>query len=99
MTPRQHKVATEVQHVAALALVQGRIPTTLSLTRVAVVDCWVSADLKLARLYLQLPSGTPQAAFLAQLNAEAAKPLRKYLAEHLATKYIPQISFFPAEEE
>jgi len=99
MSARQSKVANAVHHAAALALLQGRVPTTLNLSRVTVVDCWVSADLRLARLYLQLPQGTPQAVFFEEANALLAKPLRKLLAEKLATKYIPALSFHPAEDE
>lgn len=98
MTPRQHKVATEVQRLCATALMQGRVPSTLPISRMTVLDCWVSADLRLARLYVQLPQDTDQVAFLAEANAQVAKPLRKYLATHLGTKYIPDVSFFPAEE-
>lgn len=98
MTARQSKVAHEVQRLSATALLQGRIPSTLPLSRVTVLDCWVSADLRLARLYVQLPQGTPQAEFIGELNAQAAKPLRKLLASRLGTKYIPNVSFHPAEE-
>lgn len=99
MTPRQHKVASEVQHAVALALVQGRIPSTLDLTRVTVLDCWVSADLRLSRIYLQVPEilNTPE--FFATANAQLAKPLRKHLATSLATKFIPDVSFWPSEDE
>lgn len=103
MTPRQHKVASEVQHTAALALVQGRIPSTLPLARVTVIDCWVSADLRLARIYLQLPpeseTGISQAEFFKQANAQLSKPLRKHFATHLATKFIPDPSFWPVEDD
>lgn len=98
MSPRQSKVASEVRHIAALALVQGRIASTLPTSRFTVVECWVSADLKLARLYLQLPAELDAAETLAQANAQLAAPLRKFLATQLATKFIPQISFHPAEE-
>lgn len=103
MTPRQHKVASEVQHSAAMALVQGRIPSTLPLERITVVDCWVSADLRLARLFLQVPpeseTGIPQKQFFLAANAQLAKPMRKYFASHLATKFIPDPSFWPAEDD
>ena len=103
MTPRQHKVASEVQHVAAMALVQGRIPSTLPLMRVTVIDCWVSADLRLARLYLQIPpeseTGMSQKEFFATANAQLSKPLRKHFATALATKFIPDPSFWPVEDD
>ena len=103
MTPRQHKVASEVQHTAALALVQGRIPSTLPLSRVTVIDCWVSADLRLARIYLQIPPeseiGMSQKDFFLAANAQLSKPLRKHFASHLATKFIPDPSFWPVEDE
>lgn len=99
MTARQHKVANEVHHLVATALVQGRIPSTLPLSRVTVVDCWVSADLRLARLYLQFPAGTDQNEFLHEANQQLPRALRKYLAEHLATKYTPDVSFWPAEDD
>lgn len=99
MTARQHKVANEVHHLVALALVQGRIPSTLPLARVTVVDCWISADLRLARIYLQLPAGSNQNEFIHEANQQLPKALRKYLSDSLATKYIPQITFWPAEDE
>lgn len=99
MTARQHKVATEVQHIVAMALVQGRVASTLPLHRITIVDGWVSPDLRLARLYVTLPEGTPQKEFLAEANAQLPKSLRKILAAQLATKYIPEVSFWPAEEE
>lgn len=99
MNARQSKVANEVHHLVAMALVQGRIPSTLPLSRLTVVDCWVSADLRLARIYLQLPQGTNQNEFLHEANHQLPKALRKYLADHLATKYIPEVSFWPAEDE
>lgn len=98
MNTRQQKVAHEVRHHVATALLQGRAHSTLPLHRLTIVDCWVSADLRLARLYLQLPPELPEEQTLATANYELAKPLRKYLADHLGTKFIPQISFFPAEE-
>lgn len=99
MTARQSKVANEVQHVVALALVQGRIPSTLPLTRVTVMECWISADLRLSRIYLQVPAELNTPEFFAEANAQLAKPLRKHLASNLATKYIPNVSFWPAETE
>ena len=98
MTARQHKVASEVQHVVAMALVQGRVVSTLPLTRVTVADSWVSPDLRLGRIYLLVPQELNTPAFFAELNAQVAKPLRKILAEKLATKYIPSVTFFPAED-
>jgi ribosome-binding factor A len=98
MTPRQHKVANEVQHVVAMALVQGRVASTLPLSRVSVVDSWISPDLRLARMFLLVPPelNTPQ--FFADMNAQVAKPLRKILGEKLATKYTPDVTFYPAED-
>ena len=99
MTPRQHKVANEVQHVVAMALVQGRVASTLPLARLSIVDSWVSPDLRLSRLYLLVPAELNTDTFFADLNAQVAKPLRKILAEKLATKYIPDVAFFPAETD
>lgn len=99
MTARQHKVANEVQHQCALALVQGRVPTTLNVARMTIIDCWVSPDLRLARLYVQLPQGVEQEPFLKEANAQLSRGLRKVLAEKLGTKYTPDVTFFPAEEE
>ena len=99
----RHRSLIYRKHTAAMALVQGRIPTTLSMARVSVIDCWVSADLRLARLYLQIPpeaeTGMSQAEFFATANAQLSKPLRKYFATHLATKFIPDPSFWPMEED
>lgn len=99
MTARQNKVANEVQHIVALALVQGRIPSTLPLTRVTVMECWISADLRLSRVYLQVPAELNNSQFFAEANAQLTKPLRKILAESLATKYTPNVSFWPAETD
>ncbi len=99
MTPRQSKVANEVQHIAALALVQGRIPSTLPLARVTIVDTWISADLRIARFYLLLPSDLNTPSFFTDINAQLAKPLRKHIGANLATKYTPDVSFHPAEDD
>lgn len=99
MTARQSKVANEVHHIVAMALVQGRIPSTLPLARLTVVDCWVSADLRLARIYLQFPEGTNQDEFLHEANQQLPRAMRKVLSEQLATKYTPTVSFWPAEDE
>ena len=99
MTPRQHKVANEVQHVVAFALVQGRVASTLPLSRVSVVDSWVSPDLRLSRIYLLVPTELNTDQFFTDINAQIAKPMRKILAEKLATKYIPDVAFFPAETD
>ena len=99
MTARQHKVANEVQHVVAMALVQGRVASTLPLSRLSIVDSWVSPDLRLGRMYLLVPAELNTDAFFAELNTQIAKPMRKILGEKLATKYIPDITFFPAETD
>ncbi len=99
MTPRQSKVANQIQHICAMALVQGRIPSTLPLARLTVTDGWVSPDLRVARLYLQVPAEHNNAEFFAEANAQLGKGLRKALAEGLATKYTPNVTLFPAEDE
>ena len=99
MTPRQHKVAIQVQHICAMALVQGRVPSTLPLARVTLTDSWISPDLRVARLFLQVPPELNNPQFYADINAQVSKPLRKHLATQLATKYIPNITFFPAEDD
>ncbi|NBV54406.1 MAG: ribosome-binding factor A [Proteobacteria bacterium] len=99
MSPRQHKVAKEVQHLAATALLQGRIHSTLPLHRITVVDCWISADLRLARLYLETPQGANQPEFIEQANLQLAKPLRKYLAENLATRNAPSLTFVATTDD
>jgi len=98
MTQRQMKVAEEVRHHAAMALLGGRLTSTVDLTRVTLVDVWVSPDLRLCRLYSELPEGWDMTATLDTLNAEITAPLRKYLAVHLATKFIPAPTFWPATE-
>ncbi|PZP38838.1 MAG: hypothetical protein DI585_06140 [Pseudomonas fluorescens] len=99
MTPRQNKVANEVQHIAAMALVQGRIPSTLPLSRITIIDTWISADLRLARFYIQTPNELNTEEFFRELNAQLAKPMRKHIASNLATKYVPDVQFFRAEDE
>lgn len=99
MTPRQNKVANEVQHIAAMALVTGRLPSTLPLTRLTIVDTWMSADLRLARFYVLVPAELNTPTFFADLNAQIGKSMRKHIAENLATKYVPDVTFFPAEDD
>ena len=97
MNDRQRKVAHEVQQHAALALLQGRVHSTLPLTRLNIVAAWVSADLRLARLYLDLPPELATPETYARATAELAKPLRHYLATHLKLKNVPALSFHPRE--
>ncbi|MCA3244778.1 MAG: ribosome-binding factor A [Alphaproteobacteria bacterium] len=97
MNDRQRKVAHEVQQHAAMALLQGRVHSTLPLSRLTVVTCWVSADLRLARLYLDVPSELDTPETYARATAELAKPLRHYLASHLHLKNVPALSFHPRE--
>lgn len=99
MTPRQSKVANEVQHIVAMALLQGRVPSTLPLTRLTVMDGWISADLRVARIYLQVPSELNTPETFAEINAQLAKGIRKIVAENLATKYTPTVTFHPAEDD
>ena len=97
MSDRQRKVAHEVHQQAAMALLQSRVHSTLPLTRLTVVACWVSADLRLARLYLDVPTELDTPATYTTANAELAKPLRHYLATHLHLKNVPALSFHPRE--
>ncbi len=97
MNDRQRKVANEVQQHAALALLQGRVHSTLPLTRLTVVACWVSADLRLARLYIDVPQELDNAQTYARATHELAKPLRHFLATQLHLKNVPALSFHPRE--
>lgn len=97
MSDRQRKVAYEVQQHAAMALLQGRVHSTLPLTRLNVVACWVSPDLRLARLYLDLPAELERDETYARANAELSAPLRSYLAKALVLKNVPKITFHPRE--
>ncbi len=97
MSERQRKVAHEVQQHVALALLQGRVHSTLPLTRLNVVACWVSPDLRLARLYLDLPEELEHPETYTRTNAELAKPLRHVLAQQLHLKNVPSLSFHPQE--
>lgn len=97
MNQRQSKVAEEIRAVTAMALLRGDVMSTVPLSRVTVTAVWVSADLRLARLYVSLPEGLDEKQALAALNQQVATPLRKTLAEKLATKYIPQLSFHASE--
>ncbi|MCP5405244.1 MAG: ribosome-binding factor A [Pseudomonadaceae bacterium] len=99
MNQRQMKVAEEVRHIVGLALLRGDVPTTVPLSRLTVTDVWASADLRLARLYIDIPADMDMDATLQALNAQVAGPLRKVLAKQLATKYIPAVSFFATENE
>lgn len=97
MSDRQRKVAHELHQQAAMALLQSRVHSTLPLTRLTVVACWVSPDLRLARLYLDLPAELESPETYARADAELAKPLRHYLASGLHLKNVPAISFHPRE--
>jgi ribosome-binding factor A len=99
MTARQHKVAIELQHQVAMALLQGRVHSTLPLARLNVVGAWISADLRLARIYLATPPELATPATFATINAEIAKPLRHYLASQLALKNTPSLSFHSETEQ
>lgn len=98
MSQRQHKVAEEIRHILASALLQGRVHSTLPLTRLTVLDVWVSADLKLARVFLAFPENMDETTVLETANLEIAKPLRKVLADSMAGKSVPQITFWPVED-
>lgn len=97
MNQRQSKVAEEIRHIIGMALLRGDVPTRVDLARLTVTAVWASADLRLARVYIDLPDSWDEAATLADLNAHVAGPLRKVLAKQLATKYIPELSFFVSE--
>jgi ribosome-binding factor A len=97
MNDRQRKVAHEIQQHAALALLQGRVHSTLPLARLTVVAAWVSADLRLARLYLDVPTELNTPATYQTATTELAKPLRHYLATQLHLKNVPALSFHPRE--
>ena len=96
MTQRQMKVAEELRHHAAMALLGGRLMSTLDLTRVTLVDVWVSSDLRLCRLYTEVPEEWDVEETMKTLNAELVAPMRKYLAQYLATKFIPAPTFWRA---
>lgn len=97
MNQRQSRVAEEVRHIAAAALLRGEVPSSVPLSRVTVTGAWVSADLRLARLYVAFPDGTDVPTALEALNRQVSGPLRKVLAKQLATKYIPEVSFIASE--
>ncbi len=99
MTQRQMKVAEEIRHIAGMALIRGDIPTRLATARITITAVWVSADLRQSRLYVALPADWNDAETLAQLNNDVAKPLRKVLARDLATKYIPDVTFWKTEND
>lgn len=99
MSARQHKVATELQHQVAMALLQGRVHSTLPLSRLNVVNAWISADLRSARIFLATPAELSTPEVFAHINAEIAKPLRHYLASQLALKNIPALAFFPETDQ
>lgn len=96
MSQRQHKVSEEVRHHAATSLLGGRLTSTLDLTRVTILDVWVSPDLRLARLYAEFPDDWDIDTTLTTLNREILAPMRKYMATQLATKFIPAPTFFSA---
>lgn len=95
MSARQVKVAKEVQHLIALALIQGRIPSTLPLHRLTVVECWVSADLRIARVFVEVPADVNRDEWLDTANEQLTRPLRKHLATALSSKNAPEVSFWP----
>ena len=99
MSQRQHKVAEELRHHAATALLGGRLMSTIDLTRVTVLDVWVSPDLRLCRLYVEFPEEWDIDGTLKTLNAEITASMRKYFANNLATKYIPAPTFWSAKTD
>lgn len=94
MSPRQHKVAAVVQQAVAMALLRGDVASTLPLSRLTVADVWLSPDLRLARIYLQVPTEWDMQATLATVNAEITRPLRGVLGKAMANKFTPQLEFF-----
>ncbi|PIZ31347.1 MAG: hypothetical protein COY40_02195 [Alphaproteobacteria bacterium CG_4_10_14_0_8_um_filter_53_9] len=96
MSQRQSRVAEEVRHIAGRALLSGHIHSPVDLTRLTLQDVWVSADLRLARLYINLPEDIAHnGETLEILNKYIAPQLRKIMAKDLATKYIPSPTFHP----
>jgi ribosome-binding factor A len=98
MSQRQSRVAEEIRHVVATALLRGDIPTTLPNRAFTVTGVWVSADLRLARVFLELPQNLDETQTLAAADAQLAKPLRKILAQQARLKNTPALSFHPARE-
>jgi ribosome-binding factor A len=99
MNQRQSKVAEEIRHITGMALLRGDVMSTVPLSRVNVTAAWVSADLRLARLYVALPETLDEKQTLLALNEQVAIPLRKVLAKQLATKYIPEVTFHASEND
>jgi ribosome-binding factor A len=95
MNQRQRQRAEQVRQLVAMALLRGEVHSTLPLARLAVVDVWVSADLKIARLFLSLPAEMDEKTTLDKANAELSGPLRKLLATQLGGKFTPSITFWP----
>jgi ribosome-binding factor A len=95
MSQRQQKVAEEVRHVIASTLLRGDIPTTLPTRSLTVVDVWVSADLRLARVFIDMPPDFDTKAVTEAANEQLSKPLRKALSRQAALKNTPAIQFFP----
>jgi ribosome-binding factor A len=98
MTQRQRQMAEQVRQAVAMALLRGEVMSTLPLSRLNIVDCWISADLKLARLFVSLPAGMDETETLQIANEQLSGPLRKVLAKNLGAKFIPAVSFWPLED-
>ncbi|HEX2859326.1 MAG TPA: ribosome-binding factor A [Alphaproteobacteria bacterium] len=99
MSQRASRVAEEVRHVVAMALLRGDIPTTLPTRALTVVDVWISADLRLARVFIQVPADADETAFIEAANEQLSKPMRKVLATQAALKSTPAIEFYSAETQ
>lgn len=95
MNQRQRQRAEQVRQAVSMAMLRGEVMSTLPLSRLNVLDVWVSADLKLARVFLSLPEGMDETETLKIANAELSAPLRKLMAKNLGGKFTPSVTFWP----
>lgn len=93
MGQRQHRVAEKVRHIVAKALVQREWVAPMDTTLLVVDDVWMSADLKIARVFISGLTTPLDAASVKELNQHAA-PLRKHLGRELGTKYTPELELW-----
>lgn len=97
MGERQRRVAHLVQQVVAESINSGKIRAPQMVGGlVCVSDVWVSADLRVGRVFVSV-HGAEKELVITALNEEAHL-VHKILNREMNMKYIPKIKFFHDDE-
>jgi len=89
---RQLKVASQIQRIVAMVLLRDvadpRVDGLVSVTRVEV-----TSDLREAKVFLSLLAGTRPPATVLEGIKSAGRHIQAEVAENLALRYAPRLSF------